>query len=312
MNQSTFTAFSHKLSVDTRLSVNPLLHFYGQGFGLSNSKADVELPLKVLTQSVDYRECWFDGSEVVEIDLIGTKTGKAWLSDHHLVVVAEFNNTSLHDMVVESYQSAYRLSEAKGFQHVLRTWNYLDRINEIEDQEERYQTFCVARHEALAELGKLEVPHPAATAIGGHHGKNLFVFLFAKQAGRVIENKRQVSAWNYPKQYAPKQPRFSRAMQCGTLLMCSGTASVLGHKTIHLNDVSAQFEECLKNVSVLLTEDVNQHQIKDGIYRFYLREAAHTALIESKINELGIEKYSILHSDVCRENLLIECEVVFQ
>jgi chorismate lyase/3-hydroxybenzoate synthase len=194
----------------------------------------------------------------------------------------------------------------------LRTWNYIDRINEVENQEERYQTFCVARHEALAQLGQLELPHPAATAIGGHQGKNLFVFLFAKQAGRVIENKRQVSAWNYPKQYAPKQPRFSRAMQCGTLLMCSGTASVLGHKTIHLNDVSAQFEECLKNVSVLLTEDVNQHQIKDGIYRFYLREAAHTALIESKINELGIEKYSILHSDVCRENLLIECEVVFQ
>ena len=78
--------------------------------------------------------------------------------------------------------------------------------------------------------------------------------------GEVIENQRQVPAWEYPVKYAPKQPRFSRAMVCGKLFMCSGTASVLGHETIHLDDVQSQLRECLRNVQTLLESSDQQWQ----------------------------------------------------
>ncbi|TDR19381.1 pteridine-dependent deoxygenase like protein [Marinicella litoralis] len=267
------------------------------------------LPLEVLCRSAGYSEYWIDGAEV---SLLKTDSGGEMTSQNHLAVIYNSSESNIETVTKQAYEQAFQSSKANRCTHLIRTWNYLHDINGSDNGLERYQSFCVARHEMLEKFEQLTTPNPAATAIGSHNGENVFVFLFAKQAGHVIENKRQVSAWEYPKKYAPKQPRFSRAMKYGPVLMCSGTASVVGHETLHLNDVLAQLDECLKNVSVLLSEDENKYPIQSGLYRFYLREVEHAGLVEAKIIDFGIENYIVLHGDVCRENLLIECEVVFQ
>lgn len=270
---------------------------------------EVLVPLKVLCKSDNYAEYWNDGSlkDAIKTDFGGEVTGQ-----NHLAYIYHSNEEDIELMTKQAYEQAFKSSGAHGYPHLIRTWNYLHDINGSDNTLERYQTFCVARHEILEKHEQLSTANPAATAIGTHNGENAFVFLFAKNEGLVIENKRQVSAWDYPKKYAPKQPRFSRAMKYDSVLMCSGTASVVGHETMHLNDVLAQLDECLKNVSVLLSEDGSKQRIQTGMYRFYLREAEHAVLVEDKIIGFGIENYIVLHGDVCRENLLIECEVVFQ
>lgn len=275
----------------------------------NQSDNDVVIPLEVLARSDNYGEFWADSSEtIIENNLEVTKIS----TSGHLVLVFESNELHVSKLVQTVYAQAYQISQQKNFPHLLRTWNYLHDINGKSDGLERYQSFCVARHDVLVQMEQLTVPNPAATAIGSVNGKNSFVFLFSRQPGQVIENKRQVSAWQYPVKYAPKQPRFSRAMLLENMLMCSGTASVVGHETVHLNDLKGQFYECLNNVGALLQSSGHEVDINTGIYRFYLRDKNSTSLLESLIIEQGITKYIILHGDICRENLIIECEVVFQ
>lgn len=270
---------------------------------------DVLVPLQVLKQSADYAEVWTDGepvncSENLHQQLLKTTA--------HLVYIEYSNEADIAQVVTQAYQNAFEYSAKHGFDHLLRTWNYIDDINGSDAELERYQSFCVARHDVLEQFNQLNRPNPAATAIGSHNGQHCFVFLFGHQPARVIENNRQVPAWRYPKQYAPKQPRFSRAIILEGMLLCSGTASVVGHETIHLNDVSSQFDECMKNIAVLLAEDGNRFEVGTGCYRFYLRDTADLNVVEEKMKGAGIKNFVVLHGDICRENLLLECEVVFQ
>lgn len=278
----------------------------------SNHPTEIIMPLKVLAQSVEFQECWSDDSQVLVKSVDDKPELTVAVSDHHLMLSFQSKNQPLDLLVKEVYQTAYQMAQQHGFKYLIRVWNYLDQINQIENNTERYQTFCVARHQALDSLKQLDQPNPAATAIGGHFGHNTFVFLFSHQTGLVVENKRQVSAWQYPRQYAPKQPRFSRAMQYGELLLCSGTASVVGHQTIHLNDLAAQFDECLINIQALLDESTLETPLSQGVFRFYLRDQSLVNEVIEKIQVHDISEYVVLEGDVCRENLLIECEAVFQ
>ena len=94
--------------------------------------------------------------------------------------------------------------------------------------------------------------------------------------------------------------------------MCSGTASVVGHETIHLNDLAAQFDECLANVQALLDEADMLTPLNTGLFRFYLRDKRLVEQVIQLIEARNIQSYIILEGDICRENLLIECEAVFQ
>jgi chorismate lyase/3-hydroxybenzoate synthase len=273
------------------------------------SKGQAPVPLEVLAGSPAYQEHWHTTGPVYHQQLADHQLIK---SDQHLVLIFTGSAQPLADWVSHAYCTAYQSAAELAYPHLLRTWNYFQDINGIEQQQERYQTFCVARHQVLESLGLLEAPNPAATAIGTHVAHNSLVFLFAKQPGQVIENSRQTPAWQYPQKYSPKQPRFSRAIIIDGVLFCSGTASVVGHETAHVGNLAAQFDECLNNLQVLLDDSGLKHQLSDGMYRFYLRDRAHLSQIEAQIAASQIRHYVILLGDVCRENLLIECEVVFQ
>lgn len=279
---------------------------------LTHGTVEVVMPLVVLAASPNFKEQWSDGASVDVKCLSDKLEVTAAETEHHLMLSFQCGNQPLDELVTAVYSTAYQLAQQQGFKHVIRVWNYLDQINGNELGEERYQTFCVARHRVLDSLQQLQQPNPAATAIGGHFGHNTFVFLFSRRVGQVVENKRQVSAWQYPRQYAPKQPRFSRAMQCGDTLLCSGTASVVGHETIHLDDLTAQFDECMTNIQALLDESGVETPLNQGVYRFYLRDKSLVNQVVSKINALQINDFLVLEGDVCRKNLLIECEAVFQ
>jgi len=204
----------------------------------------------------------------------------------------------------------------------LKIWNYIPAINEGAGDEERYRQFCLGRADAvLIDPGDLP-PLPAATAIGAPHSEpSLQVyFLAGALPGMDVENPRQVSAWRYPRQYGPRSPLFSR----GTILslnrsrqfLISGTASVVGHRTHHENQVANQLSESLRNVHRLLDEghrlmgDAHARLDQDGILKVYIRDPADYELIRRTLEaEAPPEIPRIyLQGDICRENLLTEID----
>jgi hypothetical protein len=69
-----------------------------------------------------------------------------------------------------------------------------------------------------------------------------------------------VSAYDYPRQYGPAAPSFSRAaLTPDPLLLISGTASIVGHASVHLGDVTAQLEETLANLANRLRAGTREH-----------------------------------------------------
>ncbi|WP_223789320.1 hypothetical protein [Marinicella meishanensis] len=302
---------SHSLQVSSQPQADPLLVYPPSSAGQDEAWVQ-RVPLAILAQSEGYQEQWFDGSPVTVLATGNQATMQVCQSQEHLVISYQGTALALADEVSAVYRDAYTQAAALGYPHLLRTWNFIDRINQIEGGQERYQTFCVARYQVLEDLALLQQPNPAATAIGGHQGHNVFTFLFSQHAGQVVENQRQVSAWQYPKQYSPKQPRFSRAMQCGSLLLCSGTASVVGHQTQHPDDLFSQLNECLANVQALLGQSDLTTKLGAGLFRFYLRDRDQVDGVIHRLQAHQIDSFLISEGDICRENLLIECEAVFQ
>jgi hypothetical protein len=86
---------------------------------------------------------------------------------------------------------------------------------------------------------------PAASAVGIADGPlDLCFFAGRGEPPLPLENPRQISTYDYPPQYGPRAPTFSRATlaQIGGqwTLFISGTASIVGHQSLHPDDILAQ------------------------------------------------------------------------
>jgi enamine deaminase RidA (YjgF/YER057c/UK114 family) len=142
--------------------------------------------------------------------------------------------------------------------------------------------------------------------------------LAGRQAPTAIENPRQVSAYKYPAQYGPQPPTFSRAAlyRSGTcaLLTVSGTASIVGHETVHIGDVAAQVDESLRNVQAVLdAANVAAGQplfSLEGLQlKAYVRNAADADLVRRQLKlRLPRTPVPLVRADICRANLLFEIE----
>ena len=299
----------NQLQVDTSPTANPLIRFNYLNDPTTDNLT-VTLPFAVLAHSTHHREIWQDQTGEVNISQNRNRTKIS--SDHFMVLVYNSQSSQLSDVVREVYDDAFQSSQSDNYPHLIRVWNFFPAINDDKAGMENYQRFCVARHALLEQHNQLGRPNPAATAIGTHNHQSCYVFIFAKTPGTVIENTRQVSAWEYPLHYSPKQPRFSRALQLGDLLMCSGTASVVGHETKHKDSLQLQFKECMTNIEVLLEASDMNTGLQQGLFRFYLRDTEDVDDLQACIAVAGLRRYVILGGDICREDLLVECEAVFQ
>jgi chorismate lyase / 3-hydroxybenzoate synthase len=221
---------------------------------------------------------------------------------------------SLETLANRAYTAIFSFVEHYGYPHLWRAWHYLPQINDPEQGLERYRRFNVGRHEAFVASGRgiSEDSVPAASALGSSSGPLVIYFMAGKQPGIPIENPRQVSAYHYPSKYGPRSPTFARAMvitlgeqQC---FIISGTASVVGHETLHVGDVQAQTQETLRNIRVLQ----QQAKVTDTgkmLLKIYLRYAEDMLRVREQIKaEFGECEMVFLQSNICRSDLLVEIE----
>lgn len=195
-----------------------------------------------------------------------------------------------------------------GYPYFVRMWNFVGSINELQGRE-RYQLFCAGRHDAFIAAGyHHDVDLPSASAVGMPGRGLITYFLAARDAGVQVENPRQVAAYNYPPQYGPKSPSFSRATIWRDTVFVSGTSSVLGHQTVHVGDVSAQLEETVRNIEAVL-ERTGRALSNVVAAKTYVRNAADYELIARKLAAV-FPVNLFLEADICRKDLLLEIECV--
>lgn len=266
-------------------------------------------PLFEVWESDRAVQAWRDG------DVAGASDGRlsfGWLQETE-------GEVGIRVAAERAYQRFFAHLASRSHSHPLRIWNYLDAITSGDGDEERYRQFCVGRAEGMQEhLDEF----PAATAIGRRDGQRhlQLYWLASAETGRPLENPRQVAAWQYPREYGPRSPSFARAMLpaagAGLPLMLSGTAAVVGHRSLHVGDVAQQLDETLRNLDALLGEAKRHASRIDTAFgaasplKVYVRRAEDISTVEALLTQRlpADTPRLILHADICRRDLLVEID----
>jgi enamine deaminase RidA (YjgF/YER057c/UK114 family) len=222
-----------------------------------------------------------------------------------------------------AYIRIFDFIDAVGYTQLLRVWHYFPGINADAGGLERYRQFNVGRYEAFLAKGRVIEQHaPAACALGSRSGPLVVYFLATRRGGRPIENPRQTSAYRYPAQYGLRCPTFSRAMlaQVGSrrLLFISGTSSIVGHDSLHVEDAPGQAEETAINVRTVLEQarSVGSPAASNGSrlqMKAYVRHARDLAVLRDQMHRTFGAGTEVIYfqADICRAELLMEVEGVF-
>ncbi|WP_234265671.1 chorismate transformation enzyme, FkbO/Hyg5 family [Hydrogenophaga sp. NFH-34] len=231
---------------------------------------------------------------------------------------ADTGRTPLQDATRDAYDRIFRFLADQGTPHLWKLWTYMSDINVETHGLERYRQFNIGRAEAfVAHKQVVEGNVPAACVLGTDGGPLTIAFLASSLPVIPIENPRQVSAFHYPEQYGPRKPLFARAaiarLDGRSNLFISGTASIVGHETVHIGDVRAQTYECLNNIEALLQEAKRIEGANFGFgdlaYRVYVRNSEDVSVVKEVIQErIGSSHAVYLRADVCRSDLLVEVE----
>jgi len=229
-----------------------------------------------------------------------------------------------------AYDALFALLQARGTPHVLRFWNYMARINDEVAGLERYRHFNLGRQQAFDRARRSAFEgSPAASAVGSPPGAPLQVRVIASASpvSQPVENPRQVSAYRYPSAYGPVAPSFSRAALLargdgGALLAWSGTASIVGHASVHVGDAHAQTLETCRNLDAVLAAARAMPAgrplgaLAAASLTVYVRHPPDApAVAQALAAYLGADAPALAHAvwlqaDICRAELLVEIEGV--
>ena len=280
---------------------------------------------RVLSPDGPMADLWHSNAGAVRTG----RTGLAhWRTDGHwlfgsIALDEATEGQGLAELSQRIYRALFDTLDATGTPHLVRIWNYLPQINADGGGLERYRQFNLGRQQAFVDADRPAFDGaPAACALGIRQGALCVSFLAGPYAPLPIENPRQVSAYRYPSTYGPRAPTFSRAaiadLGGAMALFISGTASIVGHETLHAGDVREQTRETLRNLKAVV-DAANAR----GTARFalasleavvYVRHAADVPAILAVIDEtLGAGSHLarhavVLEADICRTDLLVEIE----
>ena len=220
-----------------------------------------------------------------------------------------------------AYARIFRLLEAQRLPHLWRVWNYIARINAHSHGLERYRQFNIGRQDAfIAHRRGTRGNVPAACALGLADGPLSIAFLAGATPALPVENPRQVSAYNYPAEYGPRAPTFSRAALVHPpgqeILFISGTASIVGHETVHPGDVARQCDEAMENIAAVVAEANRLARsapfaLDALVYRVYVRHAEDFPRVRDALRpRIGDAEVVFVQCDICRADLLLEIEAM--
>lgn len=296
----------------------------GWGYGMADEAHGlVALPPPLLAGSAPCSDVWLSSHPVQT----GQTGAVRWRTDGHWLQGAAdvpAGSKDLQPLARSLYRDLFETLTATGFQHLQRLWNYLPHINVTTMGMERYRQFNAGRQQAFLDHGHDAFEgSPAACALGVDSDHLCLRFLAARLAPRPVDNPRQVPAYRYPSSYGPRAPTFSRAaltdQGAGRVgLWISGTASIVGHSSVHAGDVVAQTRETVNNLLAVLRSAeaacTARLSLADLVACVYVRHPEHQALVQAELDNAwgpaspAAAQAVYVKADVCRAELLVEVE----
>lgn len=331
-------ALMHKISVKCTAGFQQVLAFdtdllgaicFSDDFDSVNSALLAEMPcihvsMPLLMGMDSACEVWLSKGDVIQgrmQDVRFRHDGQMLFGTIELPQLAEPADTmSLQQATESAYRQIFALLDELNYPHVYRFWNYMPYINGCVQELERYHLFNIGRQEAFLASGReVSGPLPAACALGTHHETLSIAFVAGKIAPIALENPRQIRAHEYPEQYGPRSPTFSRASllrhENEDTLLVSGTASIIGHETLHVGDVLAQTSETLANLEAVAMEANRligqpRFSLANMQFRVYVRNASDLPIIRDEMQQTIGDNLQACYvqADICRQDLLLEIE----
>ncbi len=237
--------------------------------------------------------------------------------------------------VGDGYRAIFENLAASATPYPLRFWNFVPDIHaDLGAGLDRYMAFNAGRFAAYTAWcgGREAIGRTVATGSAvGVAGDRLEIHCLAgRQAGRPVENPRQVPAYRYSRHYGPLPPCFSRAtvlaekLPEGGRLLVGGTASICGEDSLHPADLALQTEETLANLASLVRsaceaggDDERDLELGPWLGRFrelrvYLPRPEHGDRVLGMLSPqfTGVAEIEILRAELCRAELLVELEGV--
>ncbi len=238
----------------------------------------------------------------------------------------------------KAFESGLNILRQEGLSihHIIRQWNYIEDIACVKEEggtHQNYQEFNDVRTHYY-EMGTFRNGYPAATGIGMNAGGVIIDFIALSESNHVavspIRNPGQVDAHRYsekvlmgtdPNKSTPKFERAKLVSFAGNhYFYVSGTASILGEKTMYPGDVSKQTLTTIENIQRLFSKENQENlgirfdveKIRFSHLRVYVKHKEDVHLVSQICEEkLHSSSYLYLESDVCRDELLVEIEGVF-
>ncbi|MBL4672263.1 MAG: hypothetical protein JKX81_08365 [Arenicella sp.] len=258
-------------------------------------------------------EVWQLSEDVVADGVEENCTWRRSKNFQFITITAPLSEQDDFEQVTYSvYQQMLKFVEQSPQTEFLRFWNYIPHINHGNGDRENYKRFCNGRLLAFTEHKLLDQQFPAASAVGHYSDGITVCALTTCVAPTHHANPRQVDAFNYPRQYGPSSPSFARATtaKVGDKRLCfiSGTASILGHDSVHHGDLRLQLYTTNDNILYLL-QNTGFTRSSIGTLRVYLRDRADYRECKRIVEELYPDTLAIYtHADICRSDLLVEIE----
>lgn len=248
--------------------------------------------------------------------------------------------SNILEQSIDAFEQMSLILKAEDFTfgNIIRQWNYIERIIDFTDNSQHYQIFNDVRSNFYASS---IFPHgyPAATGIGMGSNGIILEFLALKPAGGIqiipIQSPVQTNAHQYSPQVLSNNqythisclrstPKFERAKAVigndGGILFVSGTAAIKGELSASQYDAAMQTRLTLENIDNLITQDNLQrngihhcYKVKPLLMRVYIKNPEDIGAIKSIVDEY-VSHIPILYlqADICRPELLVEIEGVFQ
>ena len=267
----------------------------------------------------NYKELWANGIEVTE------------------------PNLSMETYSIKAFEIIHRILEAENmtFDNIVRQWNYIGNILQTNRHNglinQHYQIFNEVRNTWYSRYRSSD-RFPAATGIGMNFiGISIdFCAISPSRDIRIfsINNPVQIEPYNYdqevlvgtPINQTKTPPQFERAkiMMRGdkSRIFVSGTASIIGQKTIGKEDVQKQTSITIENIQTLVsTENLisysllsNDHYSRQYRYiRVYVKRSADIAAVKNICTQhFGNIPAIYVQADICRKDLLVEIEAEIQ
>lgn len=239
---------------------------------------------------------------------------------HRSVRVDGATRMSPSEFETETRRAYGSLLEGLEPDRLWRAWNFIPRINDDASEtsvpRDRYMAFNSGRHHGFADSHGGEARYPVASGVG-HAGDDLVIHLLhGEERPMLVDNPRQVPPDEYSSRFGHPPPVFARACRLdlgrSEALLVSGTASVVGEASLHDDDFTAQLEETLRNLEVIVAATWPGRDLSViGDWLVYLPDAGFALQVERAITALlpaDGPVVEVRQQPLCRPELLVEIE----